>query len=92
MKTNETEEPLNITNRCPITITFAVVWHDDYLHPPSSVSSEPSGRLLALETHSKGSGAAHDALPSRAKSTNPLLFPITAQLHRGTLKGVKLLP
>ena len=80
MKSNK--KITRITSHCLITITFAVVWHDDYLHPPSRVSTEPSGRLLALETHSKGSGAAHDALPSWAKSNSPLLSPITAQLHR----------
>ena len=62
-------------------MVFAVVWHDDYLHPPSRVSSIPQGRLLALEIHSTCRGAAGDAPPSGAKPDSISIRLQQNQLH-----------
>ena len=62
-------------------MVFAVVWRDDYLHPPSRVSSIPQGRLLALEIHSTCRGAARDAPPSGAKPDSISIRLQQNQLH-----------
>ena len=62
-------------------MVFAVVWHDDHLHPPSRVSSIPQGRLLALEIHSTCRGAARDAPPSGAKPDSISIRLQQNQLH-----------